>query len=140
MIRPYDPNDTETLIAIWRAASALAHPFLDEAFVAQETENLRNIYLPNAETWVILHDGKPIGFIAMLDCEIGGLFLDPSFHGQGHGKSMLAHVVALKGRLSVEVFARNAIGRRFYDAAGFTETSRFMHDGSAQEVIRMALE
>lgn len=139
MIRQYDPADCETLIAIWRAASEVAHPFLDEPFLAQETENFRNIYLPNTETWVMEHDGVPIGFIAMMGSEIGGLFLLPSWHGKGFGKAMLAHVRAQKGELSVEVFEGNAIGRRFYDGAGFVETSRYFHEATGQQVIRMIL-
>ena len=32
MIRKYHENDTDALISIWRAASALAHPFLYERY------------------------------------------------------------------------------------------------------------
>ncbi len=140
MIRPYDPADREAIISIWRAASAVAHPFLSEDFLAQETENMRNIYLPHAETWVLEHQGEPAGFIALLDSEIGGLFLDPNLHGTGKGRAMLTHARGLKGALTVEVFTNNTVGRRFYDRSGFTETDRYMHEATGQEVIRMRLE
>ena len=139
LIREYRPEDTDALVSIWQSASALAHPFLDESFVAQETENLRNLYLPNAETWVAESRDAPVGFIALIGDEIGGLFLDPAFHGKGFGKAMVDHAVARNGALRVEVFDRNTIGRRFYDRYGFVETDRYRHDGSGEMTIRMSL-
>ena len=139
MIREYIPADADEIARIWGAANALAHPFLTEAFVAQEAENLRNIYLPNAETWVIEQDGSPVGFIALIGAEIGGLFLLPSLHGQGLGKALLDHARGLKGPLTVEVFRRNAIGRKFYNRQNFVETERYLHEPTSEDVIRMAL-
>ncbi len=139
MIKRYEPADSDELVAIWQAASRLAHPFLSEEFLAQEALNLRDIYLPNAETHVSMHEGRVAGFIAFLGNEIGGLFLDPALHGRGIGLAMLNHGRALKGELEAEVFTKNAIGRRFYDRAGFQELSRYLHEDTMQEVIRMKL-
>ena len=140
MIRQFTPSDTEKVVDIWLSASALAHPFLDQNFVAQETENLRNIYLVHAETWLIEHNDRPVGFIAMLDTEIGGLFLEPALHGQGLGRALADHAYGLKGPMTVEVFAQNAIGRRFYDRYGFAETGQFIHEPTGQQVVKMAMK
>jgi putative acetyltransferase len=94
MIREYEPKDTDALISIWEKANAMAHPFLLKTFVAQVKEDIRNVYLPNAETWVLEENRQPAGFIAMIGNEIGGLFLDPS----QHGKAMVDYVVARKAR------------------------------------------
>jgi len=139
MIRKFHARDTESLVSIWRAASAVAHPFLEDGFLAQEAENLRAIYLPNAETWVAESRGVPVGFIALIGDEIGGLFLDPAFHGKGIGKAMVDHAVALKGLLCVEVFEKNTIGRRFYDQYGFVETARFRHEATGELMLKMAI-
>lgn len=139
MIREYLSKDTESLISIWRAASALAHPFLPHEFIEQEAGNLRNLYLPNTETWVCDDGEEPIGFIALLDNEIGGLFLAPAFHGHGLGKAMVDHAVALKGPLRVEVFERNPIGRQFYDSYGFRETGRHLHEPTGEMTLQLAL-
>jgi putative acetyltransferase len=139
MIRKYRTEDTDALVLIWRNANALAHSFLADGFVAQVAQDMRNIYLPNAETWVLEEDEKPLGFIALVGDEIGGLFLEPAFHGRGFGKALADHAVALHGPLRVEVFEKNAIGRCFYDRYGFVETERYVHEGSGEETIKMAM-
>lgn len=139
MIRQYLTTDTDALISIWRDANAIAHPFLSEDFVAQLGEDMRNIYLPNAETWVLEEDSKPLGFIALIGNEIGGLFLAPSSHGKGFGKAMVDHGSDLKGPLCVEVFEKNRIGRRFYDRYGFIETGRYEHEPSGQVTLKMSV-
>jgi putative acetyltransferase len=100
---------------------------------------MRNIYLPNAETWVLEEDDKPLGFIALIEDEIGGLFVEPSFHGCGYGKALADHAVALHGSLRVEVFEKNVIGRRFYDRYGFVETERYVHEDSGEDILKMAM-
>lgn len=139
MIRAYVPEDDDALLAIWRDANALAHPFLAPAFVAQVAHDMRAIYLPNAETWVTEVEGAPVGFIALLGNEIGGLFLAPARHGQGLGRAMADHAVALKGPLCVEVFEDNAIGRAFYDRYGFVGAGAYLHEPSGAMTLRMAM-
>ncbi|MBX2854633.1 MAG: GNAT family N-acetyltransferase [Rhodobacteraceae bacterium] len=139
MIRQYQLEDADAVVAIWRAASQLAHPFLTDAFLSQEAANLRALYLPNAETWLSEEDGAPVGFIALIGDEIGGFFLAPAYHGRGLGKALVDHAVALKGALRVEVFERNQIGRSFYQRYGFRETGRYRHDGSGEIALKLTL-
>lgn len=136
-LREYCAEDTDALIAIWRAANALAHPFLDDAFIEQVASDMRAIYLPNAETWVLTKDGTLLGFIALLGNEIGGLFLDPKSHGKGLGRALTDHAAKLKGQLTVEVFENNKIGRRFYGRYGFVEVSKDFHELSGQTVLKL---
>ena len=79
-------------------------------------------------------------FIALIEDEIGGLFLSPFFHGKGLGKAMVDHAVTLKGSLRVEVFERNTIGRHFYDRYGFIETGRYRHEASGELTLKMACD
>lgn len=140
MIRQYQPeDDDDAIIAIWQSANAMAHPFLDEAFVAQVVKDMRTLYLPNAETWVLEKQGKLVGFIALIGDEIAGLFLEPAVHGQGLGRALVDHAVDLKGPLRVEVFEKNTNGRRFYDRYGFTETDRYIHEMTGQITLKLAL-
>ena len=139
MMRKYKPEDTEALIIIWDNAEALAHPFLPSEVRDQVRRDMRSLYLPNAETWVLDDEGVPVGFIAMIDKEIGGLFLDPSQQGKGKGREMVDHVVALKGPLTVEVFKDNKIGLRFYERYGFEVTGEGMFEASGDETFKMAM-
>lgn len=140
MIREYRIEDIEILIAVWRSASHLAHPFLEASFIEREATNLRDLYLPNAQTWVAEENGAAIGFIAMIKNEIGGLFLDPIFHGKGYGKALVDHVVEIQGNLSVEVFEKNTIGRRFYAGYGFAETGRYKHESSNEVTLKLEMK
>ena len=140
MIRPYKTEDTDALVGVWRAATALAHPFPPAAFVEQEAHNLRHIYFPNAESYTCEVAGEPAGFIAMVGPEIGGLFLDPAFHKRGLGRALVDHAHQKCPALEVEVFERNAVGRPFCEAYGFREVRRFVHEGSGEMTIRMALQ
>ncbi|MFS4579987.1 GNAT family N-acetyltransferase [Phaeobacter sp. C3_T13_0] len=139
MIREYASNDTDALIAIWEKANALAHPFLATDFVTFVRDALRNMYLPNAETWVIQDKSAPIGFIAMIGNEIGGLFLDPDHHGRGRGRELVDHVVGLKGPLCVDVFKDNKIGRPFYERYGFEFVDEYLHEQSGTLTLKMAM-
>ena len=138
-IRAYRPDDADAVVAIWQSASALAQPFLSAEFVAHVSADILTLYLPNAETFVIEARGDAIGFIALLGQEISGLFLEPAWHGRGLGKALVDHAVARKGALHLEVFERNAIGRRFYERYGFVETGRYTHQASGEMTLQLAL-
>lgn len=140
VIRKYQPADTNILVSLWQEANALAHPFLPDDFVAQVAKDMRNIYLPKAETWVLINAGQPVGFIALLGDEIGGLFLKPSEHGKGLGRKMVDHAVDLKGPLRVEVFKNNFIGRRFYDSYGFKYVEEYTHESTSEVTIKMEMQ
>ncbi len=137
MIRQYTDNDVEAVVAVWRKASDLAHPFLSAAFQDVEAENVRNVYPKYADIWVREHEGQVVGFIALLDAEVGGLFLDPGHHGKGMGRALVDFAVKQRGSLTVEVFRDNTIGRAFYDAYGFKRTSEYRHEASGQMTIKM---
>lgn len=139
MIRKYNAADTDALISIWDSAEALAHPFLSADVRDQVREDMRNIYLPNAETWVMENDRIVVGFIAMIGKEIGGLFLDPSQQGKGMGRQMVDYVVSLKGPLTVEVFKDNKIGLPFYKRYGFEIIGQGVFDVSGDETFKMAM-
>ena len=140
-IRRYRADDLDRVLEVWRAASAVGHPVLDDDFLERERIAIARDHLPTAETWVWQGGlgGEVVGFIALLGDEVGAIFVDPARHGEGIGRALLDHARALRRRLVVEVFAANALGRRFYDGCGFVETGRGVHDPTGLEVIRMAL-
>lgn len=140
MIRKYEEKDTNSIVTVWRCSSELAHPFLKKDFLDSEAIALRDVYLKYAETWVTEIDNDIAGFISMAENEIAGLFLHPLFHHQGFGKAMIDKAVSLKGCLTVEVFKNNSIGRKFYDAYGFTIVDMTIHKPTGQTVIKMVFK
>jgi len=116
----------------WETASALAHPFVSEAFLSSERRNIPELYLPNTDTWVAVVDERVVGFIALIGCEVGGLFLDPEFHGQGIGCALMDKAQSLHGALELKVFKQNIIGRGFYEAYGFTPADELTCEQSGE--------
>ena len=89
MIRKHKEQDLEQIINIWYQSSTLAHPFLNSSYVEKVKSDMTNIYIPNSETWVYEIDNTIVGFISMLDNEIGGLFVLPKNHSKGIGTKLV---------------------------------------------------
>ena len=140
-IRPYETSDLQQALSLWLAASRAGHPFLGEDILAQQQVLVRDIYLPNAETWIAEDQGRILGFIGLLGDFIGGLFVAPDQHGRGIGRTLVNHAYELKGLLTVEVYAANPIAPEFYRRCGFVEIGRKERDdeGRPFELIRMRM-
>lgn len=137
MIRQYTNQDIDAVVHVWRQASAKAHPFLSPKFMDSEEENVRHVYPKYAKIWVKELDGTIIGFIAMIESEVGAIFLHPDFHGQGIGKEMMDFAANRHETLTLDIFQDNQIGRRFYDRYGFIQTDQYLHEPSGQQTIKM---
>jgi len=140
MIRDFETEDTDAVVKVWMAATSVAHPFLADDFIKSEAGNLRNIYLVHAQTRVVESGGNVVGFIAMIGNEIGGFFLDPDLHGNGLGRAMVVDAARANGALEVEVFERNAVGRRFYDSYGFRSIGSSTHEATGETVLRLTTQ
>jgi len=139
MIRPYQSGDKSAVISIWREASTLAHPFLTADQMDQAAAMIRDHFLDIAETYIADQHGKPVGFIALMGNEVGGLFLRPDYHGQRIGKALMDQAVKAHGALSLEVFKDNTIGRRFYQSYGFVEGAEKMDAFFGHKVLKLSL-
>ena len=137
MIRKHKEQDLKHIINVWYQSSKLAHPFLSSNFVEKVKSDMTNIYIPNSETWVYEIDNSIVGFISMLDNEIGGLFVLPNNHSKGIGTKLVDFIKKMHSDLEVEVFEKNSIGRAFYDKYGFEKIKKFYHKESGNEVLRL---
>ncbi len=136
-IRKYEVADLAAVLSSWEIATRLAHPFMTDAFIAQERINIAQVYLPNADTWVADFDGDVQGFITLIGNEVGAIFLHPAQHGKGAGKALMDKAQALHGDLEVEVFKENSIGRRFYSRYGFEFLEEKFHEPTGQLLLRL---
>ena len=137
MIRQYDDQDLEDLLGVWAAASEIAHPFLSQEFLATERDNIPNLYLPNAETWVYEASGQVVGFIALIGNEVGAIFVHPGHQRMGVGQRLMDKAKELCEQLEVEVFVKNAIGRAFYAKYGFAPIEEKVHDQTGFDLLRL---
>ena len=137
MIRKHVENDLESIMKVWQESSTLAHSFLNATFVEKVRTDMRNLYIPNSDTWVYENDQGIIGFISMIDEEIGGLFVLPQNHSSGIGTKLVNYVSEFNEKLEVEVFEKNEIGRAFYNKYGFKLMKEFIHEESCEKVLRL---
>lgn len=137
MIRKHASTDLEAILTVWQEASTLAHPFLEEAFVEMVKKAMREVYIPDSETWVYEEKGAVAGFVSMIGNEIGGLFVLPGHQGKGIGTQLVDFIQPFHPSLEVEVFAKNAIGYPFYEKYGFQVMNTYLHEASGQEVVRL---
>jgi len=137
MIRKREEKDNDEIMNIWYQASSLAHPFLEVDFVEKAKKDLRDVYIPNTDTWVYEENNSVIGFISMIGNEIGGLFVLPNNHFKGIGTRLVNFIKEFHAELEVDVFEKNAIGRAFYEKYGFLQIRRYYHTESNNDILRL---
>jgi putative acetyltransferase len=125
------------LLAARAAASEIAHPFLTKEFLALERENIPSLYLPNAETWVYEHDRRVVGFVALIENEVGANFVHPSQQRWGVGMQLMDKARELRRERVVEVFKANSIGRAFYPNYGFETVAEKVHEQTGFDLLRL---
>ncbi|MHC4126681.1 MAG: GNAT family N-acetyltransferase [Planctomycetota bacterium] len=137
-IRPYVDADQDAVLRIWYDASVIAHDFMPPEFWADERQTVVEVYMPVAETWIAEEAGEPAGFIALLENEVGGLFIDPVRQRRGIGTRLLDHARVLRGgTLTVKVFKANAGARRFYERYGFAATGEGIDPATGAVEVEM---
>ena len=140
MIRAYQDSDLNALLDAWYSASQVGHPFLDDDFFTRERAAIVELYLPNAETWVYERDGVVVGFISLVGNEVGAIFVDGDYHGQGIGRALMDHARGLRDSLVLDVFMENVVGRRFYERYGFVQMGEHLHEETGFTLLRMELK
>ena len=139
-IRKYKITDLEDVLDAWYSASQVGHPFLEQKFLNQEREIIRNQHLTTANIWVYLKEDKVVAFIAMLDNEVGGIFVHSDQQRHGIGKKLLDYVAPLHKTLELNVFEKNDVGRQFYQKYGFYKVSEEFDKNSGQKQFRLRYE
>ena len=134
-IRQYKSKYLNGVIRTWESASQLGHAFLSEEFLKSERENIPTVYLPNGDAWVALVKGHVVGFTILHGNEVGALFVNPEFHGQGIGFALMNKAAELHTHLKVEVFKKNIIGTKFYLRYGFSLIREYFHEESKMMML-----
>ena len=107
------------MLEIWLDASIAAHDFIDADFWVSKLTDMRDVYLPLAETVVYDQDGTIQGFASLYKNSLAAIFVLPEFQGQGIGKQLMEKVKSLRGELNLTVYKKNANSIAFYERCGF---------------------
>jgi len=137
MIRPFKNTDSEAILTIWYDAQSLAHPFLSKEFVDKVKVMMKDIFIPNSKTWVYEKEGEVIGFVSMMNNEIGGLFVNPNKQSKGIGAALVNYIKTMHDTIEVEVFEKNIIGNSFYNKYGFKRMKSYLHEETNEIVLRL---
>ena len=141
MIRTYGDADLEAVLDVWHRASMIAHSFLPDEFFERERVEIAERWMPVAETIVAeTDDGRVVGFLSLIDNEVGAIFVDPDEQGRGVGRALMDVARAARPVLELDVLEANTIGRRFYAAYGFEFVDRHMNDALGHPELRLRIE
>lgn len=137
MIRLLRSEDLDNLVSIWFDASIKAHDFIPEAFWSSQKQNMREIYLPNCESWVFELDGNVVGFISYHEGSVPALFVDPKSQFCGIGTQLLEHLKEKYSELTLTVYAENLKSHQFYLRHGFIHVEKCLCEHTGKEQFEM---
>lgn len=112
--RIYTENDLERIVEIWLEGSKLAHHFIDADYWKSKQIEMKEVYLPMSQSYVIEEEGNLVGFISLVDNYLAALFVDPKEQGIGYGKQLLDNIKEQKESLDLRVYQENKNAVRFY--------------------------
>ena len=139
MIRPFANDDSDAVIDVWFHSSRVAYSFLSDDFFDSERQEIRDRWLPIAETLVFEDEGRVVGFLSLIGNEVGAFFVAPDHQGRGIGRRLMDHARDSRPLLELNVFESNALGRRFYAAYGFVAVSDHIHEATGAKELRLRL-
>jgi putative acetyltransferase len=139
MIREFQAQDIDAVLAIWLQASCEAHDFIEPAFWQSKVDDMRNIYLPASEVYVYEHEEDVVGFVALYQQQIAALFVTPGLQGQGIGRQLLDCAKQKRQQLTLSVYKDNQSAYQFYLAQGFEQVSEQAepHTGCSEYVMQL---
>lgn len=119
MIRRFRQSDLDQVIDIWLEASIQAHDFVESAFWKAKVKDMREIYIPSAETYVYDEDGVIKGFAALSGDTLAAIFVAPNCQGSGIGKQLMAKAKEVHELPTLTVYKENRRSIEFYKQRGF---------------------
>ena len=139
-IRRFRETDQSEVLRIWYKESLDSHSFIPAKFWAEYLENLKQKYLPSADTFVAESEGRIFGFISLMGNYVGALFVDKQSQGQGIGGALVDFANQLKGNLFVDVYKENTRAHYFYEKYGFKEKREKIQPETGHALITMYLD
>lgn len=136
-IEPYDEDELDELIAMWRASFEAALGIADPHSIREQKQYFLEQVLPTQRVRVVHHDGRVVAFLAATSESVSQLYVDVGFQGRGIGSQLLNTAKKeSRGSLWLYTFARNQAACGFYQRHGFRETARGFEETWQLEDLR----
>ena len=119
MIREYRETDIDQVLDIWLSASIKAHSFVEPKFWKSKLDDMRVIYIPASETFVLDFSGKVAGFYSLIGNTLAAIFVSPDLQGKGMGAALLDDAKSRRESLRLTVYRENVPSIKFYEKHGF---------------------
>lgn len=140
MIRLLCAEDLNAAVSIWYSASIEAHHFISEEYWHSQINNMRELYLPNCESWVYEANNCVLGFVSYYEESIPALFVDPKAQSQGIGTQLLNFLKQKYDRLNLNVYKENDKTHQFYIYQGFIDGEESICEHTGQIQVAMSWE
>ncbi len=133
LIREAGAGDIAAIVRVWLEASREAHAFIPYEYWVAQADDMRNVYVPNSETYVACDDrGGVLGFVSLIDDHLAALFVAPAHQGHGVGSALIEHAKSLRDSLTLAVYTRNELAASFYRRHDFDAVSSRVDQGTAE--------
>lgn len=130
--------DLDQVVALWLEGSRRAHHFIPFSYWESNVRSMREIYIPQSDTWVYLEpDHGVAGFISLVENCIAALFVHPAMQGNGIGGRLVKKAKSLKDELNLSVYVKNEHACHFYDTHGFRVIQTRLDSNTGQEEYQM---
>jgi GNAT superfamily N-acetyltransferase len=127
VLRPYDPADAEAVIALWRAAKAVAYPYLptEQGYtIEDDTRFFRERIEPNCDIWLAVAGDELLGYLALNSSYLDRLYIHPDHQRGGVGAALLEKAKELSPNgLKLHTHQQNISACSFYEKHGFKPAS-----------------
>ena len=129
MIRSLENKDIDRVMNIWLKSTIKAHDFISKEYWENNYNDVKNIYIPMANTFLYEDEEKIKGFISIINNEfIGALFVDVDYQGIGIGKALINYIMDKYKKLNLAVYRDNKKSVEFYLKNGFTIIKEQLND------------
>ena len=120
MIRLFRESDMDSVLDIWLRASIKAHDFVEKEFWQSHVKDMREVYIPGSETYVLEDNNQVLGFFSLYEKTLAALFVDPDHQGKGIGTRLMDKAKSLRRKIDLCVYSENTTALGFYVKCGFT--------------------
>ena len=118
MIRIFNNNDINQIMAIWLESNTDSHNFLNPDYWKRKYDEVKSM-IPQAEVYVYETDSIIKGFIGLDSDYIAGIFVDKPYRSNGIGTALINFIKKHHNKLVLSVYEKNTSAVIFYKKCGF---------------------